>query len=91
MADSFHAVCAGIRSGDLRAIDVAVALVCDGPKLPFGKTIKCSLARALNSQRALLSRLDVQRLSERLALLAALPFPPTELRYIRRLVRTPSP
>jgi len=53
---SFDKVKDGIKEDDRRAIDIAINLICDDPRLPFGKTIKCVLARALNAKRNLLTR-----------------------------------
>ena len=88
---SFDVVEERIRHGDQPAIDVAVSLLCDDPKMPFGKSIKCGLARALNGKRAVLSWRQRERISAQVAILEAMPFPPTELKFIKRLMRPPGP
>jgi hypothetical protein len=87
ISKSFDKIRDGIKAGDRQAVDVAIRLICDDPKLPFGKTIKCVLARALNGRRILLSRAHVDRIRTRVAVLEELQFPPTELKYIRKLLR----
>jgi len=84
---SFDKVRDGIKAGDQRAVDVAISLISDDPKLPFGKTIKCVLARALNGKRNLLSRDQLDRIKARVAVIDELQFPPTELKYIKKLLR----
>jgi hypothetical protein len=84
---SFEKVQVGIKTGDTRAIDVAIFLICEDPKLPFGKTVKCVLARALNGKRKLLSRAHMDQIKARVAILDELQFPPTELKYIKKLLR----
>jgi hypothetical protein len=80
----FGAVAAAIKTGDRSAITVAIELFRHDPKMPFGKTIKCCLARALYGQRTSLHAGQLRVLRDLAIKLQALPHPPTEMKYVVR-------
>lgn len=83
-----NALCLAIRRCDQPAFSLAIQLLCEDPRLPFGRGLKSQIARAFKAVAVVVNPYQREQLLRYRDKLRKLPFPPRELRYFESLVRT---
>ena len=80
-------ICIAIRQGDERAINLALALLNEDPRMPFGRTLKSQIARAFKSVAGSLNPYQRHQIVRYRDKLLALDHPPRETMEFDRVVR----
>lgn len=81
-------LCGAIRQEDPRAIKLALTLLRDDPRMPFGRTLKSQIARAFKSIASSLSADQRDQIIRYRDKLLALDHPPRETAEFDRVVRS---
>lgn len=80
-------VAQAIKGGDRSAVVLGYSLLMEDPHLPFGKSLKSNLARALKRHIELLTEEEQLGLASKTAVLLSLQFCPREVEDYCRLIR----
>ena len=80
-------LCRGIESRNEAAISLALALLNEDPRMPFGRSLKSQVARSFKSVAEHLTAYERSQLIRFRDKLRLLKYPPAELKYFERLGR----
>jgi hypothetical protein len=80
-------ICQGIERQDDAAISLALALLNEDPRIPFGRILKSHIARSFKAVAAHLTAYHRSQLMRFRDKLRSLEYPPAELKYFERLGR----